>query len=98
MSSAPPTATAAETTTPEFGKIDQDISRTRADEEEERRRLWEQEDADEGEVWREARLRQESFVEEPELSKEEEMELLEGEYKRALKQVCTLVVCSNNNG
>lgn len=88
-------AEAAKAATMESENTGNALKITRAEEEEEeRRRRWEEEDSEERELWGEATLRQEAFIEEPELSKEEEIALLEGEYKQALKQVCVCVgVC-----
>lgn len=69
-------------------------------EDEERARQWEEEDAEERAAWEVSRRDQEVVETEPELSKEETSHLLERQYEQALKQVCyhgTLLVEQSNN-
>lgn len=60
------------------------------EEDEERRRQWEEEDAEERAAWGASTRPHEVLQAEPELSKEEELALLEKQYEQALKQVCSL--------
>lgn len=58
------------------------------EEDEERRRQWEEEDAEEMAAWGASSRPHEALEMELDLTKEEEMALLEKQYEQALKQVC----------